>query len=266
MTTLAAQAREGGRWRIRRPELLTSMAWVVWRQHRTALLWLGGLLLALAAAMLIAGIRVHQLYSAEISHGCLGSSAWSTVCRPLQTPFAVGWPLSYANEVVLVMQVIPVLIGVFLGAPLLAREYASGTVRFTGTQRIGRTRWAVLTLALLGATVTAGASLLGLLMQWSVQPIAAQTTLAADRWEPGFFDHTPLTAATAVLLAFMIGVLAGALIRRVVAAMAVTAVCAITAAGLTYNRLHYWLVGLGARIARDPAYGASPDRGVPASG
>ena len=265
MTTLASRTGEGG-WPRLKPESLAAMAWVVWRQHRTALLWLGGVLLTLATSMLIAGIEVHRLYAAELSHGCLSSSAWSTTCRPLQTPFAVGWPLSYASEVVLAMQVIPVLIGVFVGAPLLAREYTTGTVRFTWTQGIGRTRWTVLTLGLLGAAVAAAACVLGLLMQWSVQPIAAQTITEADRWEPGFFDHTALTAATAALLAFMIGVLAGALIRRVVAAMAVTAVCAITVADLTYNRLHYWLVGLGAQVVRDPGYGASPRRAVSASG
>lgn len=265
MTTLTSRARERAGWARLRPEPLTAMAWVVWRQHRTALIWLGGLLLALAAAMLVAGIELHRLYGAEIQHGCFGSSAWSTMCRPLQTPFAVGWPLSYANTVVLGMQAIPVIIGVFLGAPLLAREYTAGTVRFAWTQAIGRTRWAMLTLGLLGAAVAAAGCLLGLLTQWSVQPIAAQTT-DYDRWSPGQFDNTALTAATAALLAFAIGVLAGALIRRVVAAMAVTAVCAITAADLTYNRLHYWLVGQGARLARDLPYGASPDRSLAASG
>ena len=266
MTMLAARARKRGRWRRPLPESLTSMAWGLWRQHRAALIWLGALLLALGTAMLIAGIRLHRLYTAEIQHGCLGSSAWSTVCRPLQTPFATGWPLSYSNTVVLAMQAVPVIIGVFLGAPLLAREYTAGTARFTWTQGIGRTRWAMLTLGLLGAAVGAVACLLGLLTQWSVQPIAAQTTRYADRWEPGLFDNTALTAATAALLAFAIGVLAGVLIRRVVAAMAVTAVCAITVAALTYNRLHYWLVGHGARLARDLAFGAYPNVTMQSSG
>jgi hypothetical protein len=75
-----------------------------------------------------------------------------------------------------------------------------------------------------------------------------------------------LTEATAALLAFAIGVLAGALIRRVVAAMAVTAVCAITVGDLTYNRLHYWLLSQGTQLAHDLAFGASPNIGVPTSG
>ena len=212
------------------------------------------------------GIQLHRLYAAEIRHGCLGPSAWSAACRPLQDTFGFGWPHGYINQVILAMQAVPVIIGVFAGAPLLAREYTAGTVRFAWTQGIGRTRWAVATLGLLGAAVAAVACLLGLLAQWSVQPVAAQTTRFADRWEPGVFDSTALTAATAALLAFAIGVLAGALIRRAVAAMAVTAVGAITVANLTYNRLHYWLVGQGLRLTRDLAFGANPNVGILSGG
>jgi ABC-type transport system involved in multi-copper enzyme maturation permease subunit len=267
MTTLSSPptGREPGRERGRERSL-PPMAWVVWRQHRAALTCLGTFLLALATVILVAGIKLHGLYAAEIRHGCFGSSAWSSVCRPLQTPFTVGWAQNDASLVVLAMQAVPVIVGVFLGAPLLAREYRDGTVRFAWTQGIGRTRWTAATLGLLGAVVAVTAGLLGLLAQWSVQPIAAQTVREADRWEPGFFGSTVLTEATAALLAFAIGVLAGALIRRVVAAMAVTAVGAITVAGLTYNRLHYWLVGQGASLARDLAFGASPNVAVPFSG
>ena len=266
MTAFTSGVPQAGGWRRLAPEPVTAVAWAIWRQHRTALAWLAALLLALGTAMLVAGIRLHQLYADEIRHGCPGSSGWSAVCRPLQTPFTIGWANSYASQVVLAMQAVPVIIGVFLGAPLLAREYAAGTVRFTWTQGIGRTRWAAATLGLLGTAVAAVTCLLGLLAQWSVAPVAAQTTRYADRWEPGFFDHTVLTAPAAALLAFAIGVLAGALTRRVVAAMAVTAVCVITVADLTYNRLHYWLLGRGTRLARDLALGAYPNVGVPSSG
>ena len=267
MTALAPGAPEAGGRRRLLPGSLTSVSWVIWRQHRTALIWLGVLAGALGAGILVAGIALHRLYAAEIAHGCLGPSAWSAVCRPLQTPFAIGWVQNYAYNVVNVMQAVPVIIGVFLGAPLLAREYTAGTVRFTWTQAIGRTRWAVATLALIGAAVAAAASLLGLVTQWSVQPLAAQTTqVAAGRWEPGFFDSTAATAATAALLAFMIGVLLGALIRRVVYAMAVTGVCAIVAAYFTYHGLHQWLLGQGTRLARDLTFAALPHDRFPASG
>jgi hypothetical protein len=266
MTALASGAPQAGGWRRLVPEPVSAVAWAVWRQHRTALIWLGALLAALGTAMLVAGIRLHRLYAAELQHGCFGPAAWSAVCRPLQTSFTIGWATSYSDQVVLAMQAVPVIIGVFLGAPLLAREYAAGTVRFAWTQGLGRTRWAAATLGLLGAAVAVVAGLLGLLTQWSAAPIAVQTTRQADRWEPGFFDSTVLTAAAGALLAFAIGVLVGALIRRVVPAMAVTAACVITVANLTYSRVHYWLLGQGTRLARDLALGAGPNVGVPSSG
>ena len=260
MTALTSGVHPVGRWRsLRAPG--TSMAWVVWRQHRGALTWLGGLLLAFGVTMLVAGIQLHRIYAAEIRHGCLGASAWSHACRPLQNTIGLGWPQAYTNLVILAMQAVPVIIGVFLGAPLLAREYTAGTVRFAWTQGIGRTRWAVATLGLLGAAMAAAACLLGLVFQWSLLPVAAQTSRLADRWEPGVFGSTPLTAAATAVLAFAIGVLAGALIRRVVPAMAVTAAVTITVANLTYNRLHYWLLGQGAKVARDQAFGAAPNVG-----
>jgi hypothetical protein len=119
----------------------------------------------------------------------------------------------------------------------------------------------VATLGLLGAAIAAVTCLLGLLTQWSVQPVAAQTSRLADRWEPGVFGSTPLTAAAAAVLAFAVGVLVGALIRRVVPAMAVTAAVTITVANLSYNRLHYWLLGQGTELARDQAFGAAPNVG-----
>lgn len=266
MTALTSGAQQASRWRRPLPASVTSMAWVVWRQHRSALTWLGALLLALGATMLGLGIKLHQLYAAEIRHGCLGSSAWSHACRPLQNTIDFGWPQTYSNLVMLAMQAVPVIIGVFLGAPLLAREYASGTVRFAWTQGIGRTRWAVATLGLLGAAVAVVTSLLGLLTQWSVQPVAAQTSRFADRWEPGFFDCSVLTAATSALVAFAIGVLVGALIRRVVAAIAVAAACTITVAYLAYNRMHYWLLGQGLRLTRDMALGVNANFAIPRAG
>jgi hypothetical protein len=261
MTALTSAAPQAGHWRRARPRRLAALAWAVGRPHRTLLTWLGLWLLASAAGMLVAGIQLHRLYAAEIQHGCLGRSAWLGACRPLQSTFGFGWPQSYANLIMLYMQAVPVIIGVFVGAPLLAREYTAGTVRFAWTQGIGRTRWAMATLGLLAVAVAVVACLLGLLLQWSLLPVAAQTSRFADRWEPGVFNATPLAAATAAVLAFAIGVLAGALIRRVVAAMAVTAVVTITVANLMYNRLHYWLVGQGLRQARDPAFGAAPNVG-----
>jgi len=41
----------------------------------------------------------------------------------------------------LVVLVVPALIGVFWGAPLIARELETGTFRLAWTQSVTRTRW-----------------------------------------------------------------------------------------------------------------------------
>ena len=53
------------------------------------------------------------------------------------------------------LQVVPVLIGAFAGAPVLARELETGTFRFAWTQGFGRWRWALAKLVLLAVVLAA---------------------------------------------------------------------------------------------------------------
>src|ERR1035437_8616701 len=56
--------------------------------------------------------------------------------------------------------VIPGIIGVFWGAPLVARELEAGTFRLAWTQSVTRTRWLVIKLAVIGLASMAVAGLL----------------------------------------------------------------------------------------------------------
>ena len=46
---------------------------------------------------------------------------------------------------------VPGLIGMFWGAPLVAREFETGTFRLAWTQGVTRTRWLAAKLAIAGA-------------------------------------------------------------------------------------------------------------------
>ncbi len=87
----------------------------------------------------------------------------------------------------------PIAIGMFLGAPLLAREYAAGTASFAWTQDAGRLRLVLTKVVLLGLAVLAAGAVIGWLAQWSVQPVAIRPTANFDRWDPALFDATPVT-------------------------------------------------------------------------
>jgi hypothetical protein len=227
---------------------------VAWRQHRGTLIGLGVFAALIAAVMLIAGLKVHSMNDAAVRDGCIGQYGLTSQCRALLGPFATGWPVRYASGLYPVLALVPIAVGMFLGAPLLAREYATGTTRFAWTQGAGRTRLTVTKVVLLGLAVLAVAALLGWLGQWSVAPIIARSA-GNDRWQPGLFTTTPVTEAGTAGLAFGFGVLTGVATRRVVPAMAVTAVVTIAVADLIYNQLHYWLLGLGLHQSADQALG-----------
>jgi hypothetical protein len=66
----------------------------------------------------------------------------------------------------------PAVIGIFWGAPLIARELETGTFRLAWTQSITRTRWLAVKLALTGLVAMAVTEALGLMYGWWAAPIA----------------------------------------------------------------------------------------------
>jgi hypothetical protein len=66
LTTLALPTRSDEDANLR-PMPWKRMAWVTWRQHRTALTGVAVLLVALAACFWVAGLRLHHAYAAAIA-------------------------------------------------------------------------------------------------------------------------------------------------------------------------------------------------------
>ena len=111
------------------------MAWVTWRQHRIALTGVAALLGALAVYLWLAGLQLHHAYAAATACHPAGSVA----CGDLITNFNDMQRTFWSNG--LILQVVPALIGAFVGAPVLARELETGTFRYAWTQGFGRWRW-----------------------------------------------------------------------------------------------------------------------------
>ena len=66
---------------------------------------------------------------------------------------------------------VPGLIGMFWGAPLVAREFETGTFRLAWTQGVTRTRWLAAKLAVAGAAAIAAGELFTLMVNWWSSPI-----------------------------------------------------------------------------------------------
>jgi hypothetical protein len=195
----------------RRPVPWARLAWVTWRQHRVALAGAGALLGGLALYLLIMGLKIHSAYTAVAACHPLGSAACEVISRPFSNYYHT------AQDTAILLLVTPVLVGVFVGAPVLARELETGTFRFAWTQGCGRLRWAVAKLALLALAVAA-AGAFSLLFSWYYQPFFAEHfdgVLA-----PQLFTLRGVGFAAWTLFAFALGAIAGVLIRRTVPTIA----------------------------------------------
>jgi hypothetical protein len=195
------------------------MVWLTWRQHRTEAL--GGLLLlaAVAAILLAVGLPMHTAYRQDGIAGCLGlpNQHTTAACASMIDEFTSRF--STATETLIPwLNLVPALIGVFVGAPLLAREFEQGTWRLAWTQAVPRTRWLAAKLALLVTAILALTAALGWLFGWYRAPLDQLTgTLAANA-----FDFEGLSLPAYALFAFALGTLAGILTRRTVLAMGAT--------------------------------------------
>jgi hypothetical protein len=238
-----------------RPVPWRRMAGITWRQHRFALAGVAVLLGALAVWLWIEGTSLHNAYAAATA--CHPAS--SAACQNLINIFsssATSNVMGNKDPGGVLLQLVPALIGAFVGAPVLARELETGTFRFAWTQGFGRWRWALAKLVALAVVLAAATAAFGALVSWYFQPYSG--SLYEDSPFANLFSLREVTFPAWTLAAFAIGALAGMLIRRVVpaivATLAIYAGLAIAAAAflrehylapLATSNLNFNLPGLG---------------------
>ncbi len=108
------------------------MTWLVWRQYRAQAAIASVLLAALAAVVLADGLQIASRW-----HSVLVSCAGNGGCLQ-QQPALVNGVLSDLPYIALV---VPVVLGMLWGAPLVASELEARTSDFAWTQSVTRTRW-----------------------------------------------------------------------------------------------------------------------------
>ena len=194
------------------------MTWLIWRQHRQqtffglATLALIGLLLALT------GEHMHSVFRGSGLGHCLATRSHAD-CGALESAFESRF--STLRQLVPFFMVLPALLGIFWGAPLVAREVEQGTHLFVWTQGISRVRWlGSKLLALVGLTMLMTAAY-AVLISWWLTPLDQST---GDRFQPGFFDQQGIVPVAYALFALALGIAAGAVLKKTMPAMAATLV------------------------------------------
>lgn len=194
---------------------------LTWRQHRMQFVVGAAALLALAG-YLVSGALQHASYAGSIGLlSCL--AAHHTGCGALVQAFYNHFgPVPDAFQFLVV---VPLLAGLFWGAPLVAREVETGTHRLAWTQSVSRHRWLTVKLVAFLAATVAGAVIVSLSFNWWLS-VAEQLNNAAQsslsRLQPPEFDLTGVAPIGTALFAFALGTAAGAVIRRTIPAMVVT--------------------------------------------
>jgi ABC-2 family transporter protein len=193
------------------------MIWFTWRQFRAQTWVTAAALAAVGVVLVITARSIADAYDAANVAAC-GSDCATAIDNFLREvrAGASGTVYDLANMSILLL---PALVGIFWGAPLLARELETGTHRLAWNQSITRTRWLATKLAIVGA---AAAATVGLLT-WAVTVWANRIDDATgERIAPGLYEARGIVPIGYALFAFALGVTLGMLIRRTVPAMAAT--------------------------------------------
>ena len=182
-----------------------------WLRFRAQAAVAFGALAVLAVVLAVTGWHLARLYDTTAA-ACKARGD----CSAAMSAFASN-DNDLQSFLRLVLLFAPALIGMFWGAPLIAREFETGTFRLAWTQDVTPTRWLAIKLGVVGLASVAAAGLLSLMVTWWSSPI---DKAGMDPW--AVFTQRDITPIGYAAFAFALGVTAGMLIRRTVPAMAIT--------------------------------------------
>jgi hypothetical protein len=188
------------------------VTWFVWRQYRTSAAISAALLAAFAVLLVITGLQMAAQFHAAVAP-CLAAND----CQRRAGNLSLGsGPIGILVEFTLA---VPAVLGMFIGAPLVAREIETGTGQFAWTQSVTRRHWLAVKVGwLLLAALAWGGAVAALVTWWSGPRNAAYL----NAFNPGTFDVQGIMPAAYSLFAMALGIAAGTLIRRVLPALGVT--------------------------------------------
>ena len=191
------------------------MTFLVWRQYRLQWAIALALLAAFAAVGLIDGFHLAaQWHSLQIA--CAGSTGRNSgpPCLAQGTVTSV-----IGNDFRVLSVMVPAILGILWGAPLIAHEMENGTTTFGWTQGITRTRWLVAKMGILLLSAAVWAAAVSALITWWSGPENAQR---ANAFQPNYFDTQGIVPIGYAVFAMALGITAGVLFRRTFPAIAVT--------------------------------------------
>jgi len=191
------------------------MTWLVWRQHRAEAVTAAIVIALLAIAVTPVALHLSDVVGQLRHESCLGASPGSDCGSAMAAFNSVSLTLT---GLLPWLNLLPGLAGVFIGAPLVAREIEDGTWRLAWSQGVTRRAW--MRGQLLGtlAVIAVSAALFTAVATWLLSPV----NYVNGRFGDNGFDFGGVVPLGWSILAFGLGILAGTVTRRVVPAMGAT--------------------------------------------
>jgi ABC-type transport system involved in multi-copper enzyme maturation permease subunit len=196
---------------------------LTWRQARPNLLSSAALLLLIAVFSVLAERAMSDSLRTSGLSGCLAGGG---NCARLQNVFFdenQGIIKTYQW-----LNFVPLMIGLFWGGPLIAREIEQGTHRLAWTQSVSRRRWLTVRFGCFALGAIAVAAIVTWLLTRGLSPISLipryESSDAYSRMNPNVFDFEGIAPVAYTLFAFALGAAAGAVTKKVLPAMEITLV------------------------------------------
>jgi hypothetical protein len=186
------------------------MIWLTWRQLRAPLVAVGVLVTAACVWLATTGPALSRLAHRN-------TDVYDVLTQTDRLLFYGG---------IAVLAVAPALLGIFWGAPLVARELETGTYRLAWSQSVTRRHWLATKLGLSVLAVAVVTAVLATAITWWASPIdgaqGGQHGSLPSRMTPIAFGMRGVVPVGYAVFALVLGTFVGLLVRRAVPAMAIT--------------------------------------------
>jgi hypothetical protein len=184
-----------------------------WLQFRLQVAMAASAMVIVAIVLAVTGPNLVHLYDTTVVN-CAAQHDCSTATTNLTDS---DGPLQVFLDFLILIA--PLVIGMFWGAPLVSREFETGTFRLAWTQGVSRTRWLATKLGLGALVSMAAAGLLSLAVSWWSSQLDQVNANSFAFFHFGARDLVPIAYAA---FAFTLGAAAGLYFRRLLPAMLTT--------------------------------------------
>lgn len=202
--------------------------WLTWRMHRFEVVFVAGVAILLAATLWVIASHLRDIHvDPECWAQWAGSDQATSACQQ-----AVGAWLTVNEEEVGqttgILMFVPILLGVILGVPVVAREAEMRTLGLAWSLEGRRWRWLLARVLPMLAIAVVGGILLGVASS-ELRSAQAVSPFELERLDD--IARQGVMVAARVLLGFGVGLVAGAVIGRTLPALLVAGVVVVVWVG-----------------------------------